>query len=53
MTLRKGGEIVGGKKVEEVKEEAEEGEEKVPHECVICLEEFTRENPEMHTRKHL
>ena len=59
MTLRKDGGIVRGKKVEETKDEAEEGGEvravveNVPHECVICLEEFTRENPEMHTRKDL
>ena len=60
-TLRKGGEVevVGGKNVEETKEEAREREEgrvaaeNVAHECVICLEEFTMENPEMHTRKGL
>jgi len=58
-TLRKDGGIVRGKKVEETKDEAGEGGEvravveNVPHECVICLEEFTRENPEMHTRKDL
>lgn len=25
----------------------------IPHECVICMDEFTLENPEMHTRKYI
>jgi hypothetical protein len=25
----------------------------IPHECVICMDEFTLENPEMHTRKFM
>lgn len=25
----------------------------IPHECVICMDEFTLENPEMHTRKFI
>lgn len=52
-TIQKRGEKMRVGKEEEVKEEEQEGgqEQNVPHECVICLEEFTRENPEMHTRK--
>ncbi|GAB5034036.1 Hypothetical protein NocV09_01601470 [Nannochloropsis oceanica] len=50
----KTGVVVPRAKTKETKDEGDEREEvgaagHEAHECVICLEEFTRENPEMHT----